>query len=247
MPTLLSNSPKNSTWCFVATNMIVDLPGLAKKRSTDTAAATFSSFRTYKYQSSNCSLKVVSTSRRTNAGSFKPTLEKDTSCAGKVAEKRRHCLEIGVPSRIFCSCSAKPSSKSRSASSMTSTSTRERDKSASSMWCMSLPGVAMTMSGLFAKCSNCASMACPPTSKQHRKSLNLLNCLKNLAVCMANSRVGDKATARNPTATLCRCSRSMIGIRKAAVLPEPVRAMATTSWPSKIVGIVFLWIGVGVL
>mmetsp|Transcript_97766 Transcript_97766/g.273645 ORF Transcript_97766/g.273645 Transcript_97766/m.273645 type:complete len:287 (-) Transcript_97766:149-1009(-) len=247
MPTLLRSSPKNSTWCLVATNMIVDLPGFAKKRRTAIAAATFSSLRAYKYQRSKSSLKVVSTSSRTNAGSFSPTLEKDTNCAGNVAEKRRHCLEMGVASKIFCNCSAKPNSKSRSASSITNTSTRERDKSASRMWCINLPGVAMTTSGLLARCSNCASMACPPTNKQHLKSVNLLSSLKNFAVCIANSLVGDKATARIPTATLCFCRRSMTGIRKAAVLPEPVRAIATTSWPSRMVGIVFLWIGVGML
>lgn len=95
--------------------MIVDLPGFAKKRRTAIAAATFSSLRAYKYQRSKSSLKVVSTSSRTNAGSFSPTLEKDTNCAGNVAEKRRHCLEMGVASKIFCNCSAKPNSKSRSA------------------------------------------------------------------------------------------------------------------------------------
>ena len=41
--------------------------------------------------------------------------------------------------------------------------------------------------------------------------------------------------------------RSQMGIRKAAVFPEPVRAMATISWPSKMVGIVLRWMGVGTL
>ena len=39
--------------------------------------------------------------------------------------------------------------------------------------------------------------------------------------------------------------RSSMGRRKAAVLPEPVRAMATTSWPRMMSGIVFRWMGVG--
>mmetsp|Transcript_119736 Transcript_119736/g.344035 ORF Transcript_119736/g.344035 Transcript_119736/m.344035 type:complete len:228 (+) Transcript_119736:2201-2884(+) len=227
--------------------MIVDLSGFAKKRNTDTAAAIFSSFRMYKYQRSSESLSVVSTSNRTNTGSFKPTREKDTNCAGNVAEKSKHCLDRGVASRIFCSCSAKPSSKSRSASSRIRTSTREREISASMMWCINRPGVAMMTSGLLARCSNWASIAWPPTSRQHRKSLNLPNCLKNFAVCMASSRVGESATARNPTDTECAFNLSTTGIKNAAVFPEPVRAMATTSCPSRMTGMVFLWIGVGVL
>lgn len=38
------------------------------------------------------------------------------------------------------------------------------------------------------------------------------------------------------------CTR---GMAKAAVLPEPVRALASTSFPSRDRGIAFSWIGVG--
>ena len=41
-------------------------------------------------------------------GSLIPAREKDTSCAGNVAENRRHCLLGGQASRIFCNCSANP-------------------------------------------------------------------------------------------------------------------------------------------
>jgi len=103
------------------------------------------------------------------------------------------------------------------------------------------------MSGLLARCSNCFSIAWPPTSRQQRSPLLRLSCLKNFAVCMASSRVGERTTARTPTETEWEPRRSMIGIRKAAVFPDPVRAMATTSWPSKMTGMVFRWIGVGTL
>lgn len=38
-----------------------------------------------------------------------------------------------------------------------------------------------------------------------------------------------------------------MGRRKAAVLPEPVTAEPTTSFPNKATGMVFLWIGVGLV
>mmetsp|Transcript_75033 Transcript_75033/g.202874 ORF Transcript_75033/g.202874 Transcript_75033/m.202874 type:complete len:236 (+) Transcript_75033:2110-2817(+) len=225
--------------------MMVDFPFWCMRRSVDTAAASLSSLRQYRNHSSSDSLSVVSTSSRTKTGFLTPAREKETSCDGSVAEKSRHCLETGVPSRIFCSCSAKPSSKRRSASSKTRNWTRDSDSSASKMWCIKRPGVAMTTSGLFAKCSNCASMACPPTKRQHRKPVNRPSCLQNLAVCIASSRVGDRTTARKPTDTECELRVCMMGMRNAAVLPDPVRAIATTSWPSRMVGMVFLWMGVG--
>lgn len=39
----------------------------------------------------------------------------------------------------------------------------------------------------------------------------------------------------------------MIGIKKAAVLPEPVIELATTSFPVAITGIANCWIGVGLV
>ena len=42
-----------------------------------------------------------------------------------------------------------------------------------------------------------------------------------------------------------RTYRSSMGMTKAAVLPDPVRAMPTTSWRCNMSGIVLRWIGVG--
>lgn len=42
-----------------------------------------------------------------------------------------------------------------------------------------------------------------------------------------------------------RTYRSSMGMTKAAVLPDPVRAMPTTSWRCSMSGIVLRWIGVG--
>ena len=62
--------------------------------------------------------------------------------------------------------------------------------------------------------------------------------LVNLSVCRASSLVGDMIRALAPCLAMCVFSRSNIGIRKAAVLPLPVLAIATTSLPSLIRGIV---------
>lgn len=61
----------------------------------------------------------------------------------------------------------------------------------------------------------------------------------NLSVCNANSLVGDKTKARAPVLAECVFNFSNIGIKKAAVLPLPVLAMATTSFPSNSSGIVW--------
>lgn len=63
--------------------------------------------------------------------------------------------------------------------------------------------------------------------------------------CVASSRVGERTTARAPTRVLCAWRRSTSGMRKAAVLPEPVRAMATTSFPVRATGSVLRCTGVG--
>lgn len=67
------------------------------------------------------------------------------------------------------------------------------------------------------------------------KLLKYPTSLVNFSVCTANSRVGERIMARAPLAE-CSCNFSNIGTTNAAVLPLPVRAMATTSLPSRITG-----------
>lgn len=59
---------------------------------------------------------------------------------------------------------------------------------------------------------------------------------------MANSLVGDRINALAPHDAFRLFSFSNSGMRKQAVLPEPVFAIATTSRPSRISGIVY-WNG----
>ena len=74
--------------------------------------------------------------------------------------------------------------------------------------------------------------------------------VKNLscyAVCIANSLDGDTIKALIPTTFECSFNILIKGIKNAAVLPLPVLLQATTSLPSIIKGITFLYIGVGTL
>ena len=61
--------------------------------------------------------------------------------------------------------------------------------------------------------------------------------------CTASSRVGTRMSA--PGRPSPGCIFSTIGIAKASVLPEPVGALASTSWPASAAGIVRVWIWKG--
>eukprot|EP00968_Pinguiococcus_pyrenoidosus_P016232 scaffold1541_cov256-Pinguiococcus_pyrenoidosus.AAC.20 len=89
-------------------------------------------------------------------------------------------------------------------------------------------------------------MASPPVSSAMRRSMCLAICLANLSVCAASSLVGLRITARAPVVWLCCFSRCSTGMRKAAVFPEPVLAMHTTSSPAKEMGNDLRCTGVGV-
>ena len=64
---------------------------------------------------------------------------------------------------------------------------------------------------------------------------------------MANSLVGSIINDLIPTILEWASSLLIKGIIKAAVLPLPVLEHAIMSLPSKILGIVFLYMGVGTL
>lgn len=61
----------------------------------------------------------------------------------------------------------------------------------------------------------------------------------NFRVCKASSRVGERIRARAPAFAFRVFSFSNKGMRKQAVFPLPVRAMATTSRPVNATGIVW--------
>lgn len=105
----------------------------------------------------------------------------------------------------------------------------------------------MMTSGFRLSASNWSSIESPPTSSATRRSVKWLRPRANLTVCMASSRVGDRISARAPTRGECARSFSSTGMRKAAVLPEPVRAMHTMSFPASASGSDLRCTGVGSL
>ena len=99
--------------------------------------------------------------------------------------------------------------------------------------------MATIKSGFAAKSKNCASMESPPTTHADRKSVNFASSCANLNVCNASSRVGDNTTARAPAFSECCLNLCSMGMRNAAVFPEPVRAIATMSAPAIATGMDF--------
>ena len=189
-------------------------------------------------------LRRVSMSRRTISGSRRPALANCASAAGSVALTRSVWRESGSILRIRRSCSAKPISKRRSASSKTTISTLASESDISWMRCHRRPGVAITTSGAAPSAANWLSRPSPPTTSVCCRSVCFPIARENLRVWIARSRVGLSTSARIPSGA-CACSRCSIGTRNAAVLPLPVRAIATTSFPFSATGITFRWIGVG--
>jgi hypothetical protein len=69
-------------------------------------------------------------------------------------------------------------------------------------------------------------------------NLQLVEFILKSPTCRANSLVGDRIKALAPLFATLVLSFSKSGIRKQAVLPLPVLAIATTSRPSRTKGIV---------
>ena len=81
--------------------------------------------------------------------------------------------------------------------------------------------------------------------RRPRCRLSRASCRRWSSICAASSRVGVMTSARvAPRGVPAR--RCRIGSRKAAVLPLPVTAQASTSRPAMAGGMASRWIGVGV-
>jgi hypothetical protein len=88
-------------------------------------------------------------------------------------------------------------------------------------------------------------MELPPMTKHASNFMYLLSFSNSSWICIASSLVGVTINAlMYPTAAAWKYLWSM-GNKKAAVLPEPVIELDTTSLPDKIVGMASCWIGVG--
>ena len=139
---------------------------------------------------------------------------------------------------------SKPLSSIRSASSSTRYSTPPSASVPSPMRSSTRPGVPITTCApLIAR--TCYALSTPPNTAAQRTASSAESASY---VCSVSSRVGARTSARGPMpALLDRRRRASAGMPKASVLPLPVSAMPTTSFPESAGGHAQAWMGVGSL
>ena len=139
---------------------------------------------------------------------------------------------------------SKPLSSIRSASSSTRYSTPPSASVPSPMRSSTRPGVPITTCApLIARI--CCALSTPPNTAAQRTASSAESASY---VCSASSRVGARTSARGPLpAPLDGRRRASAGMPKASVLPLPVSAMPTTSFPESAGGHAQAWMGVGSL
>ena len=178
-------------------------------------------------------------------GSRSIALASASIAGGNVAEKNRLWRFDGKSLRMRASSSPKPRSSIRSASSSTRVLTSPSVNALCASKSISRPGVATTMSAPPRKCSICGLIDTPPNSTD---TFGLCaRCWPKFLISSptwaASSRVGTSTKARTGRGALpagragASASCCSSGSAKAAVLPEPVCADASTSRPAKTAGI----------
>ena len=116
--------------------------------------------------------------------------------------------------------------------------------------CKTLPGVPIIISGFSARRGFCVLSSTWGLTSTHFTSLQHLSVRLRMTscICLQSSLLG---VSMSPFVCCCCCDCFpkrifwIIGMAKAAVFPEPVRALIKTSLPSSKRGIVFSWIKVG--
>ena len=113
-------------------------------------------------------------------------------------------------------------------------------------WSSRRPGVAISTSTPRSSFFNCSSKETPPISNATDSLWFTPYFSKLCATWAASSRVGARIKERGMRA-LARPLSSLvsIGSTKPAVLPVPVWAMPSTSWPVMATGTACTWMGVG--
>ena len=177
----------------------------------------------------------LATSIRT--GSLRNCLVRRVISGGMVAEKNRVCFFGGVILKMRSMSGMKPMSSMRSASSTTRNCTPVIRSLPRSKWSSRRPGVAISTSTPRSSFFSWSPNDTPPISSAHESLVPLAYFSKLAATWSASSRVGAMTRARGMRA-LARpdCKRSISGRVKAAVLPVPVWAMPSTSWPARATG-----------
>ena len=110
-------------------------------------------------------------------------------------------------------------------------------------WYTIFPGVPTTIWGFLSKALTSLDWSRPPIIVATFKSIDLPRALKWSPICTHNSRVGARMRAKKKVGFYK--SASKMGKAKAKVLPLPVSAKAIISFPFKVYGSDWAWIGVG--
>mmetsp|Transcript_7300 Transcript_7300/g.29265 ORF Transcript_7300/g.29265 Transcript_7300/m.29265 type:complete len:271 (-) Transcript_7300:97-909(-) len=171
--------------------------------------------------------------------------------AGMVAEKRRvwRVAGAGMWREILRISGRKPMSRRRSHSSSTKLCMWRRlswKPRVFSMWSRRRPGVATRMPQPPARRRASAFMLVPPMTTTVDTPCGPPITSASRRICSASSRVGEMTRTPMPPAEAARrvLSRCTTGMRKAMVLPVPVRACAIMSLPSSASGSAAAWMAV---
>ena len=172
------------------------------------------------------------------------------TAGGKVAEKNRFCRRAGSSARMRASSSAKPRSSRRSASSSTSVATASQAERVVIDQVEQAPRRGHHDVGAAAQVQHLRvdrhaaehdRRLQPPRQRGQQGAHRLADLRRQLARGHQHQRAGAPRRLRAARRRSC-CSS---GSAKAAVLPEPVCAVPSTSRPRKTSGMAADWMGVG--
>mmetsp|Transcript_929 Transcript_929/g.1974 ORF Transcript_929/g.1974 Transcript_929/m.1974 type:complete len:228 (-) Transcript_929:483-1166(-) len=213
------------------------LSGWSRRKRTSSHSFCVSGPMMYSFSSCSgvlCAAARPCTDTFTWRGLRRPARARASTSAPIVAENSpvRRCF--GRRARIAFNDAWKPISRRRSASSRISTSSFFTTSSPTDCSvCSSLPGVPTMMLAPASSSSRVSTASEPPVSSR-RDSLSTCCAITRATdmICIASSRVGAMImapTSRGRHGSSHRRSSSKTGMRKAAVLPEPVHACTATS------------------
>ena len=185
----------------------------------------------------NWSISGTSTSRSslmTWTGSLVNSSVASRTSWGNVALNRRVCLLPTIFSTIHRTSGKNPMSSILSASSRQNISIAGRSMCPLLLMSMTLPGVPTMTSTPLSSSFACLSKSVPPYTVSILRLFFPWSLDISSATCTASSLVGQSTSdCKEPSGS----HDSIMGIPKAAVLPDPVRAWPTTSLPLRATGI----------
>mmetsp|Transcript_16759 Transcript_16759/g.32424 ORF Transcript_16759/g.32424 Transcript_16759/m.32424 type:complete len:269 (+) Transcript_16759:1483-2289(+) len=167
---------------------------------------------------------------------------------GHVALNMTHCLvaEEGVAPMMARTSFSNPWSSMRSASSSTRYLTLDKSHRLLSIKSISRPGVATTTCAVLSA-KIWSRLGMPPNTMAVSTPSTLPASFSTSPICKASSRVGARH-AMHGVFSFWGVLAHIIspGAPKASVFPDPVEAMPMRSWLLRMMGQLWLWMGLGV-